>query len=203
VLLTRYTHSCARIEADGRVLVIDPGVWCEIEALAGCDAVLVTHEHGDHLDMDRLAGLDTPVYLPAEAEIDGEADVPLIRVHAGQAFEAAGFGVVAVGGRHNPVYGDEPSCANLGYMVEGTLYHPGDALSLPEEDVETLLVPIQGAWLKTSEALEFVHAVAPRLSIGVHDAQVNERGRDAINRWMERGAGTSYRSMQPGTSITI
>jgi L-ascorbate metabolism protein UlaG (beta-lactamase superfamily) len=203
VLLTRYTHSCVRVEADGRVLVIDPGVWSEVEALAGCDAVLVTHEHGDHLDMSRLAGLGAPVYLPADAQVDGETDVPLIRVHAGQTFEAAGFGVVAVGGRHHQVYGGEPSCANLGYVVESTLYHPGDALHVPEEEVATLLVPIQGAWLKTSEALDFVHAVAPRRSVGIHDAQVNERGLGALNRWMARGTGTGYRWMQPGTSTLI
>lgn len=83
-------------------------------------------------------------------------------------------------------------------MVEGTLYHPGDALDVPEEDVETLLVPIQGAWIKTSEALDFVHAVAPRLSVGIHDAHVNERGLGALNRWMEREASTAYRWMQPG-----
>src|SRR4051794_14594872 len=88
-------------------------------------------------------------------------------------------------------------------VVDGTLYHPGEALDVPEEDVETLLVPIQGAWIKTSEALDFVHAVARHPSVGIHDAQVNERGLGALNRWMAREASTAYRWMQPGTFTPI
>lgn len=62
-----YTHSCIRLEHDNRVLVIDPGIWSEPRALLGADAVLVTHEHVDHADVLRLAGLGVPVYAPAEA----------------------------------------------------------------------------------------------------------------------------------------
>ena len=153
--------------------------------------------------MGRLAGLGVPVYLPAEARADANAEVSLVRVNAGDAFEAAGFGVVAVGGRHSPVYGDEPRCANLGYVIEGVIYHPGDALHVPEEDVETLLVPIQASWLKTSEALDFVRAISPGLAVGIHDAQVNERGLGSLNRWMERESGTVYRFMPPGTSVKL
>ena len=37
--ITKYTHACVRIEHDGKVLVIDPGVWTEPEAVAGADAL--------------------------------------------------------------------------------------------------------------------------------------------------------------------
>src|SRR4051794_19735791 len=103
VLLTRYTHSCVRIEADGRVLVIEASVWCETEA---------------------------PTCSWSESS-------PVRRSRS----QVSGWSTRRP---TQPVYGDEPSCANLGYVVEGTLYHPGDALDVPEEDVETLLVPIQG-----------------------------------------------------------
>jgi L-ascorbate metabolism protein UlaG (beta-lactamase superfamily) len=50
--LTKYTHACVRLEKDNRVLVLDPGTFSETaEALSGADAVLVTHEHGDHIDV--------------------------------------------------------------------------------------------------------------------------------------------------------
>ena len=49
--LTKYTHACVRLEKEGHVLVIDPGTFSESkEALAGAHAVLVTHEHNDHID---------------------------------------------------------------------------------------------------------------------------------------------------------
>jgi L-ascorbate metabolism protein UlaG (beta-lactamase superfamily) len=132
--VTKYTHACVRIEHDGRVLVIDPGTWSEPQAVLGADAVLVTHEHTDHIDELRLAGLGVPVYLPALAVLRTETStrgLNSIRVRAGDTFEAAGFGVRAVGGEHASIYGDRPPCANLGYLVDG-LYHPGDALYVPE-----------------------------------------------------------------------
>ena len=86
--ITKYTHACIRLERDGRVLVIDPGTWSESAALTGADAVLVTHEHADHIDVERLAGLGVPVYAPAEADIPG---LEATRVSSGGEFTAAGF----------------------------------------------------------------------------------------------------------------
>lgn len=207
VLLTRYTHSCVRLESCGRVLVIDPGIWSEPEALRGADAVLVTHEHADHVDVLRLAGLGVPVHAPAGASITG---LPLERVEPGARFTAAGFSIEAVGGRHAPVLPGAPRCANLGYVVtddgeaqdgrEGDVYHPGDALHVPATAVGTLLVPLQASWLKLAEAVDFVRSVAPRQAVGIHDAQVNERGLAGINGWLTTQGRTDYRYLPPGTS---
>jgi L-ascorbate metabolism protein UlaG (beta-lactamase superfamily) len=117
--ITKYTHACVRLERDGRVLVIDPGVWSEPRALTGADAVLVTHEHADHIDVLRLAGLGVPVYAPADADIPRVEVTP---VRSGEEFTAAGFRVRAVGGRHASVYNGRPDCANLGYVVNDSLY---------------------------------------------------------------------------------
>lgn len=196
--LIRYTHSCVRLEIDGAVLVIDPGIWSEPRALHGADAVLVTHEHVDHVDVLRLRGLGVPVFAPAGADLGGLA---VTAVDAGQDLIAAGVRISAVGGRHAPVHPGQPTCANLGYVVDDALYHPGDALVVPTQRVETLLVPMQASWLKTSEAIDFMRAISPRRAIGIHDAQVNERGRRSINGWLEEAGGTDYRWLAPGTSM--
>jgi L-ascorbate metabolism protein UlaG (beta-lactamase superfamily) len=196
--ITKYTHACVRLEAEGRVLVIDPGTWSEPTALAGADAVLVTHEHSDHIDVLRLAGLGVPVYAPAGADI---ARVTVNPVSPGDAFTAAGFPVVAVGGRHAPIYDGQPDCPNLGYLVGGELYHPGDSLHVPEEPVETLLVPAQGSWLKMAEAIDFVKAVNPRRAFAIHDAQINERGLAGVNGWLDETTDNGYRYLAPGQSL--
>lgn len=196
MLITRYTHSCVRLEHDGRVVVVDPGIWSEPRALRGADAVLVTHEHADHIDTLRLAGLGVPVFAPAEAAIQGVAVTP---VRAGERFEAAGLSIRALGGRHAPVYGGSPDCANLGYLIDDRLYHPGDSLHVPDQPVETLLVPMQASWLRISEAIDFVHAVRPERAFGIHDAQLSRYGLDAANGWLsEQSSG--YRWLAPGTT---
>jgi len=195
--LTRYTHSCVRLELDGRVLVIDPGIWSEPRALRGADAVLVTHEHVDHADVLRLRGLGVPVHAPAGADLPG---LPFEGVRPGQLLTAAGFRVRAVGGRHAEVMPGQAVCANLGYLVEDALYHPGDALHVPAQAVETLLVPLQASWLKTAEAVAFARTVGPERAFGIHDGQLNERGLAGVNGWLEEESGTDYRWLPPGAT---
>lgn len=196
--ITKYTHACVRLEHEGRVLVIDPGTWSEPTALNGADAVLVTHEHADHIDVLRLAALGVPVYAPVEANIPR---LDAIGVSAGDEFTVAGFQVRAVGGRHAFIYGGAPDCANLGYILDEAIYHPGDSLHVPDQPIETLLVPAQGSWMKTAEAIDFVKAIEPRRAFAIHDAQINERGLSSVNGWLAEETKSDYRYLRPGESI--
>ena len=193
--ITKYTHACVRLEQDGRVLVIDPGEWSEPAALEGAGAVLVTHEHADHIEPTRLAAAGLPVFAPAGADIDG---VDVTRVTSGQVFDAAGFSVQAVGDRHALIYGGLPDCPNLGYIVDGSVYHPGDALFVPDQPIETLFVPAQGSWLKLAEAIDFVRTIGPRRTIPIHDAGLHERGLASVNAWYERVTDNGSRWLAPG-----
>jgi len=194
--ITKFTHSCVRLQSATGVLVIDPGVWSEPEALIGADAVLVTHEHADHVDRLRLAGLGAPVYAPKGAEIPG---LDVRRVTAGEQLSLAGFTITPLGGQHAHVYGGAPDCANLGYLVDG-LYHPGDSLHLPRQPVETLLVPAHASWLKLAEAVDFVNAVKPQRTYPIHDGQINERGLSSVNAWFAQETDAGYRYLAPGAT---
>jgi len=52
------------LEHDGRRLVIDPGEWSEARALDEADAVLLTHEHSEHVDLERVRASALPVSPP-------------------------------------------------------------------------------------------------------------------------------------------
>jgi len=196
VRIIKYTHSCVRLERAGRALVIDPGIWSEPSALRGADAVLVTHEHGDHVDALRLAGLGVPVFAPAAATIPGVETQPLT---AGRSRELAGFTVQAVGAEHAKIHNGLPDCAHLAYLVDG-VYHPGDSVYVPNATVSTLLVPMHGSWLKMHEAIEFVRAVAPERAIGIHEGQLNERGLEGVNGWLAE-TNPVYRYLAAGESV--
>lgn len=183
------------------MVVIDPGAWSEPEALTGADAVLVTHEHGDHVDRTLLARFSGDVYAPTGAN-DLAALAP-IRLGVDTAVDLGGVTVEAVGGRHAHVVEGQRVCVNLGYIVDGLVYHPGDALHVPDQAIDTLFVPLQASWLKTAEAIDFVRAVAPRQAIGMHEGQVNERGLAALNHWLSTACAGVYRWLAPGDSVEI
>jgi L-ascorbate metabolism protein UlaG (beta-lactamase superfamily) len=193
--ITKYTHACIRLEDAGRVLVIDPGEWSEPVALDGADAVLITHEHADHIDVERLAEAGLPVFAPVGADIEG---VDLTWVTPDQRFEAAGFVVHAVGGRHAFIYGGQPDCPNLGYVVDDRIYHPGDAVFVPDQAIETLFVPAQGSWLKLVEAIDFVKTIKPSRTIPIHDAGLSDRGLASVSAWYGEVTDNGYRYLAPG-----
>ena len=92
---------------------------------------------------------------------------------------------------------------NVGYIINGAHYHPGDALHIPDGPIETLFVPLQASWLKTAEAIDFVHRVSPRRAIGIHEGQINERGLAAINHWMSKECNGVYEWLPPGTATEL
>jgi L-ascorbate metabolism protein UlaG (beta-lactamase superfamily) len=214
--LVKYTHACVRIEQDDRTLVIDPGVWTEAEAFDGVSNVLITHEHFDHLDADRLAAAldanpalkvytNADVVLIQQMEKLGDA---VVAVNPGDEFTAAGFRVRVVGGRHAEIYEGLPGCANIGFVVsddsiDGGLYHPGDALFVPDVPIDTLFVPTSAPWLKLAEALDFIRAVTPRRTFSIHDAMLGPLGLQSVDRWLTLKGNTEYARLPIGESVTL
>jgi L-ascorbate metabolism protein UlaG (beta-lactamase superfamily) len=206
----KYTHSCLRIERDGAVIVIDPGTLSEPAAVDGVDAVLITHEHFDHLDVEKL--VDAVAKRPAITVFThpdvtpklGEFGGVVTEVLPGAEFTAAGFTVRTFGGLHAPIHPELPRVANVGFLVEGeggagAVYHPGDSFDLPgDAEVETLLVPVAAPWLKLAEAVDFVRAVKPRRAFALHDGILNDIGHQVVTGNMTRLAGCEYARLNPG-----
>jgi L-ascorbate metabolism protein UlaG (beta-lactamase superfamily) len=211
VRVTKYTHSCLRIDGGQSVLVVDPGGFSERAALTGADAVLITHEHFDHLDVDALADAlanksDMRVFAHADVlpKLTAFADV-VTAVAPGEEFEAAGFTVTAYGGEHALIHPDIPRIANLAYLIADggdSVFHPGDSFTVPEGAVvDTLFVPLNAPWMKLAESIDFVRAVKPRRAYALHDALLNEIGAKVSDGHLERLSGTDYAHVAPGTTI--
>jgi L-ascorbate metabolism protein UlaG (beta-lactamase superfamily) len=216
--LTKFAHACVRLEKDGKVLVFDPGTLSETEeALAGADAVLITHEHPDHIDVgavvDALAGSDTlQLFAPAGVadqlrEKAADAGSRIHSVAPGEDFEAAGFAVRSFGGQHAVIHPQIPVVANVGYVVDSNVYHPGDSFVVPDGvEVRTLLVPIHAPWNKVGEVVDFVIGVRASQAFPIHDGLLNETGQGFVEGHVTRiGAkyGTQYRHLSSGDSVEV
>ena len=208
--LIKKGHSCVRLEEEGRTLVIDPGAFSEADAAVGADAVLVTHEHPDHFDEARLrAALEAnPAAriwtLRSVAERIGPSFPG--RVHTvgeGDTFDAAGFEVEVHGQLHAVIHPDIPRISNVGYVVDGKVFHPGDALTVPGREVETLLLPVHAPWSKVSEVIDYVREVAPKQAIDVHDALLTDLARPVYDGMIENLGGAPHTRLTPGESVGL
>lgn len=211
--LTKYIHSCVRITDGDRGLVIDPGEFSEVPvALDGIHAVLVTHEHPDHIDVDAVMDAadsdpDLRVWAPAPVAgmLAGLGD-RVTTVVPGETFSAGGLDVQVFGGQHAQIHRSIPVVANLCYLVEGAVYHPGDSFEVPTASVSTLLLPIHAPWSKTSEVLDFLIAVRPQQAFAIHDALLSEMGLGLVNALLDRIAtlyGPSYRRIVSGETVDV
>jgi L-ascorbate metabolism protein UlaG (beta-lactamase superfamily) len=192
--ITKFGHSCIRIEHDGQTVVIDPGGWSQPEAVDGADAVLITHEHPDHYDPGNLGRTDAPVFTigAVAARVRDEAPAVAERltvVSPGESFEAAGLPVRAVGELHAVIHPDLPRFNNSGYVVTGgdqKLFHPGDALTPPDEPVDVLCVVVSAPWMRGAEAVDFARLVGAPRNLAIHDRVYSEAGLGIVDGHLMR-----------------
>ncbi len=111
-----------------------------------------------------IATPDAKVYGPPGV-VAAAAGITVEAVTPGDEREAGGFALSFVGGKHAQVHESIPIVDNVGVIVDGTLYYPGDSFDLPGTEIAVLAVPSSGPWLKTGEAMDFIAArqAAPRL----------------------------------------
>ncbi|MEV5843519.1 MBL fold metallo-hydrolase [Streptomyces sp. NPDC051985] len=200
--LTRGGHACIRLERDGVVIVVDPGNYSDPRVLDGAHAVLVTHEHPDHFDEPVLraaAASDPALRIWANRSVAGRLDgLGGGRVHVigdGDSFDIDGIGVQAHGELHAPTHPDLPQVTNVGFLVDETVFHPGDAFTVPTVPVDTLLLPLHGPWSKAGEVVDYLREIKPRLALSIHDGALSPSGNalmDGLLDLVVRGSATDY-----------
>ncbi|ACZ30765.1 Zn-dependent hydrolase of the beta-lactamase fold-like protein [Xylanimonas cellulosilytica DSM 15894] len=217
--LTFHGHACVRLDNDDTILTLDPGAYSQAaSALTGATAVLVTHDHQDHVDVAAVvaamrADPVLPVYASgpaAQTLVDGGA--PADRVHAvrpGQELTVGAARVVVGGGDHALIHPRIPQAVNVTYRVEfggRSVYHPGDSFDLPAGPVDVLLTPVSGPWMKLGEAIDYAAAAEAPVLVPIHDALLTEIGHGMTQRQLSAPAlvgERSYRRLRPGESLDV
>jgi L-ascorbate metabolism protein UlaG (beta-lactamase superfamily) len=209
--LTKYAHATVMLTKDGTSVVLDPGTLtpgaADLVRLSA--AVLVTHDHPDHFDRPLVeAALEAQpelrVYAPVSivATLTAHAD-RVVGVTASDSFDVAGFSVSVFGAHHAVVHAEIPVSDNVGYLVDGNVYHPGDAYTVPTAEVTTLLVPTGGPWVRIGDAVDFIRAVHPKRTIQIHDLPLSDAGRTSSAHIVEMLTGMPLITLHPGDALTV
>jgi L-ascorbate metabolism protein UlaG (beta-lactamase superfamily) len=216
MLITHLGHSAVLVETESARILIDPGNLSDAwHGLTDVDAVLVTHQHPDHLDPERLptllaANRSARVFAePSVLESIAAGDLPSLG-DAAEALpadrqEAVGDVLIsAVGGQHAVIHRDLPRIGNVGYVLrsEGqpTLFHPGDAYDTAPAGVDILAVPAYGPWAAMKETVDFVRAVGALEGFPIHDGLLNERGFSLVFQRVNEMTGTRLVDLRGGAA---
>ena len=211
--IVHFGHACVLVDTGSARLLIDPGAFSTgFEATEGLDAILITHQHFDHIDGKRLPDLvranpnATLVVDPGTVPTVTELGLDHTVARVGDKLTFGTTTIDVIGGRHANIYGDLPGIDNVGYLVDdGAFLHPGDSLVVPEQDVDVLGVPASAPWLKLAEAIDYVKAVKPRVGVPIHEMLYTEVGGGLVMNWFNqtKPEGTEIRKLAHGEATKL
>lgn len=116
--ISKYGHSCLHVVDGSASILIDPGTFSQgFETLSGLTAVLVTHQHADHVDPQRLPLLlrgnpGATLYADTgSVAVLAEAGITAMPVSTGDILDI-GTSVEVFAGDHAVIHRDIPVIPN-------------------------------------------------------------------------------------------
>ena len=212
--LTHLGHACLLVETGGQRVLIDPGVFSPgFVDVTGLDVILVTHQHPDHLDLQRLPAMleanpQARLYAePQAAAVMAEAGVASEHTMAGQVLTIGRVQITPVGEKHALINEALPRIGNLGLVLrsesEPSLFHPGDAYDGEPGQIDILALPLNAPWTASRDTVAFAQRISPRVSVPIHDMLLSAIGRQLYLSHVQSfgPTGMEVRDLSDGASV--
>jgi len=173
-------HCCLRIEEGEAVILTDPGIFSTGQnEEKGIDAILITHEHTDHLHIESLQKIivnnpEVKIYCnSAVKKIAEKENIECIEIKDGEIKEINGksnkLKVESFSSNHADIYPSITPVWNSGFLIAEKLYLPGDALHNPGKKIDVLAAPVVGPWLNIKDTIDYIKEISPRIAFPIHD----------------------------------
>ncbi len=208
--IKKFGHCCFTAEPkEGVRIMTDPGAPSFSGAYdkeENISAIIITHEHSDHLHVDSLKEVikNNPnaiiITNSAVGKILSEAGIAYQKVEEGEKLEVMGVEIGGFGNTHAEIYDTYGQVQNTGYMI-GTLCYPGDSFHYPDAEVDILALPAAGPWVKIKDAIDYGKNIKPRVAFPVHDGVLSSVGSAVVARLLGHfllEANVQFKELQIG-----
>ncbi len=209
MIVTKHAHACLVVEHEGSTLVIDPGGFTDAFEVNALAAIVVTHEHADHVTGEHLDRLLAPGPVPLFAPAGVAAALPDYDwqvVEPADERAAGPFELSFAGGRHAVIHRSIPVIDNVAVTINGMLFHPGDSFTVPPHEVDLVAVPSSAPWLKIGDVMDWLEIVRPKRAFPIHELVNSERGQAMANARITHvveSFGGTVTVLAPGESISV
>lgn len=179
MIIKKYPQSHLLITGESTKIIIDPGNITfqndyKVEEFQGMDGYLITHQHADHMDPDKIKG----ILDRGQGTVYGNADVvrklkelgvDAVTVYDRQSFKVGEFEITPYDLAHCKMVDGSDGPPNTGYLIDGVLFHPGDGDKAPEQLIsENVALPIAGPSITYDGALKFAQDLKAKVVIPIH-----------------------------------
>jgi L-ascorbate metabolism protein UlaG (beta-lactamase superfamily) len=182
VAITFIGHGSLMMKFNNKIIYVDPfGEVADYSQFPKADIVLITHEHGDHLDLKALKNVRTEKTVIVLTELCAAQVEGGIVMHNGETREVGGLSVDAV-----PAYNIlnkrpdgspfHPKGAGNGYIItfgDTRIYIAGDTENTPEmkalQNISVAFLPMNLPYTMTPEMVaDAVRSFRPRILYPYH-----------------------------------
>jgi L-ascorbate metabolism protein UlaG (beta-lactamase superfamily) len=185
--VSKYIHSCVLVESGGTKILFDPGKFSfldgrvKAESFAGLSAIVITHQHLDHVDPEALAKI---VANNRSAPVIASAEIGDLLAKSGLDAEVMETGsrtigactIEAIPAEHAPLL-NTPQPRNIAYVVDGAFLHPGDSFDRSldaRRGIALLALPVMAPWTTELAVAEFAGRLAPKKILPIHDGYAKD-----------------------------
>ncbi len=179
--ISKFLHSCLVFEKQGFKLLVDPGMFSFVEGMitpemfSDVSAIIITHNHPDHLDIDRLKKIlaisQAEVYANNQVLQDLEkAGINAVLLNEG-AIKIGPFKIEAISVKHEPLL-DSLAPEMTALIIDDRILHPVDSFEeklLIYKDIELLLLPVMAPFTTELKVADFADRLQPKQILPVHD----------------------------------
>jgi L-ascorbate metabolism protein UlaG (beta-lactamase superfamily) len=182
--ITKFVHSCLLVEMPepvNRTVLFDPGAMSsemlQKHNLRYLDDIVITHNHGDHLDVELvkyLVGMFPDVRILATAQV-----IEQLKEQGIAATNVAPEGMELFDSPHAPVEPMFPTPQQHGVHYLDKLTFPGDSHEFATA-MPVLALPVQAPWGSTVAAVNLALQLKPRYIIPIHDWHWSDAAREVM-----------------------